>query len=61
MTPGTEQNKALAAVLQALLIIPLMVLGSLVGAAKKKLQAHKYEAIMGISILAISVLIMNLE
>ena len=59
MTRDTEQDKVLA-VLQALLIIPLMVLGSLVGGATKKLRTHKYEAIMGISILAISVSIMNL-
>jgi len=55
----SEQDKVLA-VLQALLIIPLMVLGSLAGAATKKILSHKYEAMMGISILAISVAIMNL-
>ena len=59
MTRDTEQDKVLA-VLQALLIIPLMVLGSMMGAATRKLRTHKYEAIMGISILAISVSIMNL-
>ena len=48
------------AVIQAILIIPLMVLGSLAGAAVKKLHFHKYEAMLGISILAISVSLMNL-
>ena len=48
------------AVLQAILIIPMMVLGSLAGAAVNKLRSHKYEAMLGISILAISVSIMNL-
>jgi len=55
----SEQDKVLA-VLQALLIIPLMVLGSLAWAATKKIISHKYEAMMGISVLGISVAIMNL-
>ena len=59
MTRDTQQDKVLA-LLQALLNFPLLVLRSLAGAATKKLQAHKYEAIMGISILVISVSIMNL-
>ena len=60
MTRDTEQDKVLA-LLQALLNFPLLVLRSLAGAATKKLRAHKYEAIMGVSILVISVLIMHMK
>ena len=56
----TEQDKVLA-LLQALLNFPLLVLRSLAGAATKKLRANKYEAIMGVSILVISALIMHME